>query len=54
MTGWPILFVLTLLPLVGALVIVTLQGEEEVVARNARWAALWTTLIAFAVSLILV
>src|SRR2546423_7985922 len=54
MTGWPILFVLTLLPLVGALVIVTLQGEEDVVARNARWAALWTTLIAFAVSLILV
>ena len=49
MTGWPILFVLTLLPLVGALVIVTLQGEEDVVARNARWAALWTTLIAFLV-----
>jgi NADH-quinone oxidoreductase subunit M len=53
MTGWPILFVLVLLPLVGALSIVTLQGEEEVVARNARWTALWTTLIAFAVSLIL-
>jgi NADH-quinone oxidoreductase subunit M len=54
MIGWPILFVVTVLPLVGTLVLVTLRGEEAVVARNARWTALWTTLIAFAVSLILV
>ena len=54
MIGWPILFVVTILPLVGTLVLVTLRGEEEVVARNARWTALWTTLVTFAVSLILV
>ena len=54
MIGWPILFVVTVLPLVGTLVLVTLRGEEPVVARNARWTALWTTLITFAVSLILV
>jgi NADH-quinone oxidoreductase subunit M len=54
MTSWPILFVVTVLPLVGTLIIATLRGEDEVVARNARWAALWTTLITFAVSLILV
>jgi NADH-quinone oxidoreductase subunit M len=54
MTGWPILFVITVLPLVGALIIATLRGEDDIVARNARWAALWTTLVTFAVSLILV
>ena len=54
MTSWPILFVITVLPLVGTLIIATLRGEDDIVARNARWAALWTTLITFAVSLILV
>jgi NADH-quinone oxidoreductase subunit M len=53
MTGWPILSVVIFLPLLGALFIATL-GEDEEGARNARWAALWTTLITFAVSLILV
>jgi NADH-quinone oxidoreductase subunit M len=54
MTSWPILLVITLLPLVGALFIMALRGEGEIVKRNARWAALWTTLVTFAVSLILV
>jgi NADH-quinone oxidoreductase subunit M len=54
MTSWPILLVITLLPLVGALFIMALRGEDEIVKRNARWAALWTTLVTFAVSLILV
>jgi NADH-quinone oxidoreductase subunit M len=53
MTGWPILSVVIFLPLVGALFIATLSEDEEG-ARNARWVALWTTLITFAVSLILV
>jgi NADH-quinone oxidoreductase subunit M len=52
MTSWPILSVITFLPLVGALFIATL-GEDESSDRNARWAALWTTLITFAISLIL-
>ncbi len=54
MIGWPILSVVTLLPLVGAVFIMALRGEDSVVARNARWTALWTTLITFAISLILI
>jgi NADH-quinone oxidoreductase subunit M len=53
MTSWPILSVVTFLPLVGALFIATL-GEDEASVRNARWAALWTTLITLAISLILI
>src|SRR5581483_1270096 len=54
MTSWPILFVITVLPVVGTLALMTLRGDEDVVARNAQWTALWTTLVTFAVSLILV
>ena len=53
MASWPILSVVTFLPLVGALFIALLR-EDETGARNARWVALWTTLITFAISLILV
>jgi NADH-quinone oxidoreductase subunit M len=53
MTSWPILSVVTFLPLVGAVFIAFLKDDAESV-RNARWVALWTTLITFAVSLILV
>ena len=49
--GFPLLSLITWLPLVGCLVIMTIRGEEAVVARNARWAALWTSLIVFAISL---
>jgi NADH-quinone oxidoreductase subunit M len=51
MTSWPILSVVTFLPLAGALFI-ALQRDDEAGRRNARWAALWTTLITFAISLI--
>ncbi|MFG1419126.1 NADH-quinone oxidoreductase subunit M [Xanthobacter sp. V0B-10] len=53
MTDWPILSVVTFLPLVGALFILVVRGDDEVSARNARWVALWTTLVAFVVSLLL-
>jgi NADH-quinone oxidoreductase subunit M len=53
MTSWPILSVVTFLPLVGALFIAFLSDDEAGV-RNARWVALWTTLVTFAISLILV
>ena len=52
MTSWPILSVVTFLPLAGALFI-ALLGDDEAGVRNARWIALWTTLVTFAVSLIL-
>ena len=31
-----------------------LRGDDDAVKRNARWIALWTTLVTFAVSLVLV
>jgi NADH-quinone oxidoreductase subunit M len=42
--NWPILSVITFLPLIGALAIFALRGSDEVVARGARWIALFTTL----------
>ena len=51
--GFPILSLVTWLPIVGCLVIMTIRGDDAVVARNARWAALWTSLIVFAISLTL-
>src|SRR5262245_47327204 len=51
MTGWPILSVVTFLPLVGALLIVIIRGEDESARRNIYWIALWTTLVTFVLSL---
>jgi len=51
--GFPLLSLLTFLPLAGALIILSVRGEDAVVASNARWTALWTSLITFALSLIL-
>ena len=45
MASWPILSVTTFLPLVGALFILALRGDDEAGKRNARWVALWTTLV---------
>jgi NADH-quinone oxidoreductase subunit M len=53
MTSWPILSVGTFLPLAGALFIALLP-EDEAGIRNARWVALWTTLVTFLISLILI
>ncbi|MDR3420445.1 MAG: NADH-quinone oxidoreductase subunit M [Xanthobacteraceae bacterium] len=53
MTSWPILSVVTFLPIAAALFITFLR-DDEAGARNTRWVALWTTLITFAISLILV
>ncbi len=54
MSSWPILSITTFLPILGVLFIFCLNGDDEIVRRNARWAALWTTLVTFAVSLMLV
>jgi NADH-quinone oxidoreductase subunit M len=51
--GFPILSLVTFLPLAGAFIIMMVRGDEETVARNARWTALWTSLITFALSLVL-
>jgi NADH-quinone oxidoreductase subunit M len=54
MLSWPILSVTTFLPVAGALFIMMLGSDGEAEKRNARWVALWTTLITFAISLVLV
>ncbi|MCH8237341.1 MAG: NADH-quinone oxidoreductase subunit M [Proteobacteria bacterium] len=51
MSQFPILSLLTFLPLVGAVFILTIRGEEDVIARNARHVALWTSVINFLMSL---
>src|ERR1700749_1601497 len=49
----PILSVITFLPLVGAAFILLVRGDQETVARQARYVALWTTLITFLLSLLI-
>jgi NADH-quinone oxidoreductase subunit M len=51
MENWPILTLVTFLPLAGVFFILILRGAEEDVASNARWIALWTSLLDFVLSL---
>ena len=50
MIDFPILSVITFLPLLGVLLILLIQGETQTVARNARNTALLTTLFTFFLS----
>jgi NADH-quinone oxidoreductase subunit M len=51
MMNWPILSIVTFLPLVGVLLIMIQRGEAAVVGRQASWIALWTSGITFLLSL---
>ncbi len=51
MEGFPLLSLTIFLPLVGVAFIMMVGGDEEIVARNSRYAALWTSLVTFALSL---
>ncbi|MEY4845359.1 MAG: hypothetical protein RL312_1640, partial [Pseudomonadota bacterium] len=51
--GFPLLSLLTFLPLAGVAIILAVRGDEATVASNARWTALWTSLITFMLSLVL-
>ncbi len=51
MAHFPLLSLVTFLPLVGAGFILTIRGEPDVVARNARRVAMWTSLVTFVLSL---
>ena len=52
---WPILSVVTFLPLLGAaFIMLAVRGNEGLAKGTARWVAFWTTLVTFAISLLLV
>ncbi len=53
MSHWPLLSLVTFLPLVGAGFIMTTRGDAEIVARNAKNIALSTSVIVFLLSLLL-
>ncbi|MGH6726771.1 MAG: NADH-quinone oxidoreductase subunit M, partial [Pseudolabrys sp.] len=53
--NWPILSVVTFLPLLGALLVMLLShGNDGLGKGTARWIAMWTTLVTFAISLVMV
>ena len=51
--GWPVLSVVTFLPLAGVLFILLMRGDDETALRNMRWGALWTTIVTFVLSLLI-
>jgi NADH-quinone oxidoreductase subunit M len=53
MSSWPILSLVTFLPLVGAIFCLVVNGPKEAVDRNCRSAALITSLVTFLISLLL-
>jgi len=50
MNDWSILSVVTFLPLLGALIILVIPGNDETARNNARWTALFTTMFVFFLS----
>ncbi len=53
MNDLPLLSVIIFLPLIGSLFILVMKGDEATIASNARNVALWTSFLAFALSLLL-
>jgi NADH-quinone oxidoreductase subunit M len=51
MSSWPILSIVTFLPLVGALAALLVPGDDAVARRNLRVIALLTTVVTFLLSL---
>ncbi|WP_032113215.1 NADH-quinone oxidoreductase subunit M [Candidatus Paracaedibacter symbiosus] len=54
MADFPLLSIIIFLPLVGALFILLIRGEEGRIDRNSRIVALWTSLLTFVLSVVLV
>ena len=54
MTDWPLLSTITFLPLLGALFILLVRGDEDTVAANSRAVALWTTVVTLLLSIFMV
>ncbi len=53
MGNWPVLTIVTFLPLVGAAFLWLVRGDDDVAKRNIRVISLLTTLVTFLVSLVI-
>jgi len=53
MAGWPLLTIVTFLPLVGVVFIALMRGDDAVAYRNIRVIAMLTTVFTFLVSLLI-
>lgn len=51
MVDFPVLSLMTFLPIVGVLIILAIRGDEEVVAQNTKHMALYSSLFTFAFAL---
>jgi NADH-quinone oxidoreductase subunit M len=49
--NWPILSIVTFLPLAGVLFLLLIRGDEQSIAQNSRYVALWVSCFTFLVSL---
>ncbi|MDC6458430.1 NADH-quinone oxidoreductase subunit M [Alphaproteobacteria bacterium] len=51
MDNWPILSIVTFLPLAGVLFLLLIKGDEKALAQNSRFVAMWVSGFTFLVSL---
>ncbi len=51
---WPVLSTITFLPLLGALFILLIRGDEAAVAANSKSVALWTSLVTLVLSVVMI
>ena len=51
--NWPILSIITFMPLAGVLFLLIIRGDDDTLARNARNVALWVSAFTFLVSLVI-
>ena len=51
--NWPILSIITFMPLAGVLFLLIIRGDDDTVAHNSRNVALWVSAFTFLVSLII-
>ncbi|MBT5911672.1 MAG: NADH-quinone oxidoreductase subunit M, partial [Rhodospirillaceae bacterium] len=49
--AWPVLSLVTFLPLAGCFFIMLTRGDEESVAKSSQYIALWTSIPTFIISL---
>ncbi|WP_319414550.1 NADH-quinone oxidoreductase subunit M [uncultured Cohaesibacter sp.] len=52
MSDWPLLSTIVFLPLVGAMMILLVKGDTVIARRNITNVALWTTVVTFLISLL--